>query len=286
MKYKYIEEFLGLVSQCSALEWHFNNSTQISSSLASINAAMSHGSFSSSAFVTGDVDPSSVLCLVLGDGNSPRTALAAAVKNGWTVVSIDEKLDKAWVGRRDGLGNSSSTHRHVGFRGTMNDFLFTGKKLIHSSLRDSYDFQHLVIICIETTSNFDQLGTLRGRCGVADLQMIYNNIPATVVSVSSPDLTHCPFQSTKGSSYLDSGILSANKHVKVWNFESSTKRSFDSSVPTATVTISSSSEASSMTQYDTGSHQETAQVSMTYSNSSKVAHYRCKKLLPRLGKLK
>lgn len=283
MEYKYIEEFLGLVSQCPALECHFNHSAQISTSLASINAAMSNGSFSSSAFVTGDFEPSSVLCLVLGDGNSPRTALAAAVKNGWTVVSIDEKLDKSWVGRRDGLGNSSSAHRYVGFRGTMNDFLFTGKKLIQSSLSDSH-FQCLVIICIETTSNFDRLGTLRGRCGVADLRMIYNNIPATVVSVSSPNLTQCPFQSTKGSSYLDSGILSANRHVKVWNFESSTKRSFDSSVPTTTVTISSSSEASSMTQYDSGSHQETALVSMPYAHSSKVAQLQLQEALAAIRK--
>jgi hypothetical protein len=279
MKYKYIEEFTGLVSQCPALEYHFNSSAQISSSLASINAAVSNGAFSSSAFETGDVVPSSVLCLVLGDGSSPRTALTAAIKNGWTVVSIDEKLDKSWVGRRDGLGNSSSAHRYVGFRGTMNKFLFEGKQMIQSSLRDAHDFQHLIIICIETTSNFDRLETLRGRCGVADLRMIYNNIPATVVSVSSPNLTQCPFQSTKGSSYVDNSILSANSHVKVWNFESSSKRSFDSSVPTATVTISTSSEASSMTQYDAGSRQETAQVSLTYTHSPKVAQLQLQEAL-------
>lgn len=261
---------MGLVSQCPALEYHFSNSEDISSSLASINAAMSYGSFSSSAFVTGDVDPSRVLCLVLGDGSSPRTALAAAIKNGWTVVAIDEKLDKSWTGRRDGLGNSHSTHRYVGFRGTMNDFIFEGKQMIQSSLCDAKDFQHLIIICIETTSNFDQLGTLRGRCGMADLRMIYNNIPATVVSVSSPNLTQCPFQSTQASSYLDNGILAANRHVKVWNFESS-KRSFDNTLPTATVTISSSSEASSMTQYDTVSKQESSQIGLPWTRSSKVA---------------
>ena len=279
MKYKYIEEFTGLVSQCPAFEYHFNSSAQISSSLASINAAVSNGAFSSSAFETGDVVPSSVLCLFLGDGSSPRTALTAAINNGWTVVSIDEKLDKSWVGRRDGLCNSSSAHRYVGFRGTMNKFLFEGKQMIQSSLRDAHDFQHLIIICIETTSNFDRLETLRGRCGVADLRMIYNNIPATVVSVSSPNLTQCPFQSTKGSSYVDNGILSANSHVKVWNFESSSKRYFDSSVPTATVTISTSSEASSMTQYDAGSRQETAQVSLTYTHSPKVAQLQLQEAL-------
>lgn len=280
MKYKYIEEFMGLLSQCPALECHFNSSAQISSSLASINAAMTNGSFSSSAFVAGSVDPSSILCLVLGDGGSPRTALAAAIKNGWTVVSIDEKLDKSWVGRRDGLGNSSSAHRYLGFRGTMNDFLFEGKQVIQSSLCDAYNFQHLIIICIEATSNFDRLQTLRGRCGVADLRMIYNNIPATVVSVSSSNLTQCPLQSSKGSSYLDKGILSANRHVTVWNFESSSKRSFDSSVPTATVSISTSSEASSMTPHDTGSRQETVpQVSLTYAHSSKVAQLQLQEAL-------
>ena len=241
---------------------------------------MSNGSFSSSAFTTCNVDPSSVLCLVLGDGDSPRTALAAAIKNGWTVVSIDEKLDKSWVGRRDGLGNSSSAHRYVGFRGTMNDFLFEGKQMIQSSLCDSHNFQHLTIICIETTRNFDRLQTLRGRCGVADLRMIYNNIPTTVVSVSSSNLTQCPLQCTNGSSYLDKGILSPNRHVTVWNFESPSKRSFDSSVPTATVTISSSSEASSMTQHDAGSRQETIpQVSLAYAHSSKVAQLQLQEAL-------
>lgn len=272
---------MGLVSQCPALEYHFNTNEDISSSLASINAAMSYGSFSSSAFTTGDVDPSSILCLVLGDGSSPRTALAAAIKNGWTVVAIDEKLDKSWVGRRDGLGNSHSAHRYVGFRGTMDEFIFEGKQIIQSLLCDARDFQHLIIICIETTSSFDRLGTLRGRCGVADLRMIYNNIPATVVSVSSPNLSQCPFQSTQASSYLDNGILAANRHVKVWNFESS-KRSFDNTIPTATVTISSSSEASSMTAdkaYDAVSRQDISQVSLTYARSSKVAQLQLQEAL-------
>jgi hypothetical protein len=277
MKYKYIEQFMGLVSQCPALEYHFNANEDISTSLASINAAMSYGSFSSSAFITGDVDPSSILCLVLGDGSSPRTALAAAIMNGWTVVAIDEKLDKSWLGRRDGLGNSHSAHRYVGFRGAMDEFIFEGKHIIQSSLCDAKDFQHLIIICIETTSSFDRLETLHGRCGVADLRMIYNNIPVTLVSVSSTNLTQCPFQSTQASSYLDNGILAANRHVKVWNFERP-QRSFDNTIPTATVTISSSSEASSMTQYDAGSR-EVSQVSMTYTRSSKVAQLQLQEAL-------
>ncbi|KAL7449124.1 hypothetical protein ACHAWC_001213 [Mediolabrus comicus] len=280
MKLKYIEEFMGLVSQCPALESHFNTSGQCSTSLASIHAAMSYGSFSSSAFVTGDVDPSSILCLVLGDGASPRTALAAAIKNGWTVVAIDENLDKSWVGSRDGLGNSSSAHRYVGFKGTMNDFLFEGRQMIHSSLQDAFiNFRHLIIICLESTSSFDNLKTLRGRCGVTDLRVIYNNIPATVVSVSSPDLTQCPFQSTQACSYLDNCILSTNRHVKVWNFESS-KRSFDASVPAATVTISTSSDTSSMTHNDNNSGgQDTAAVSLAYTRSSKVAQLQLQEAL-------
>lgn len=277
MKYKYIEEFVALASQCPALESHFNSNEDISSSLASINAAMSYGSFSSSAFLTGDVDPSAVLCLVLGDGTSPRTALAAAIKNGWTVVAIDEKLDKSWVGRQDGLRGYPSAHRYVGFRGSMDDFLFKGKKMIQSSLREASDFRHLIVLCIERTNNFDQLCALRGRCGVADLRMIYNNIPVTVVSVSSPDLTQCPFPSTQAcSKYLDNGILSSNRHVKVWNFESSKS----GLVPTASVTVSStSSEASSMTQFDNYSRQETAQISLAYTRSSKVAQLQLQEAL-------
>ena len=284
MAYKYIEEFIGLVSHCPELEHHFNSNENISSSLACINAAEKYGSFSSSAYDTYGVDPSSVLCLVVGDGTSPRTALTAAVKNGWTVVTIDEKLDKSWVGRREGPGNSSSAIRYVGFRGTMNDFLFNGKRTIQSSLRNTQYFQHLIIMCIETTSNFDQLNTLCGRCGVADLRMIYNNIPATVVSVSSPNnLAKCPFE-VEASSYIDNSILAANSHVKVWNFESSSKRSFDSSVPSASVTISTSSDTSSMTQYDTGSRQEKVQVSMPFTYSPKVAQLQLQQALAAVKK--
>ena len=87
------------------------------------------------------------------------------------------------------------------------------------------------------------------------------------------------FQSTQACSYLDNCILSENRHVKVWNFESS-KRSLDASVPAATVTISTSSDTSSMTHNDNNSGgQDTAAVSLAYTRSSKVAQLQLQEAL-------
>lgn len=225
-KFQYIEEFLPLASRYPILAPLFTKSSDITSSLATIKAAKASfakrtadGASSSSVGLDIDhdeYDPSSVLCLVVGEGSEPRTAVVAAIKYGWCTVAIDDKLDEKWE-TRDTL---PTTCNYVGFRGGMDRFLVEGRDHIESFLCDLSNVQHLVIICMDqNNNNFDHLRSLRGRLGIADLRAIYNRSPATVVSLSSQQIiSRCPLKLTPRISSIDEGILSPYRQVQVWSF--------------------------------------------------------------------
>ena len=49
------------------------------------------------------VNPKSVVCIVLGEGSTPRTAILASQHYGWTTIAIDPKLSEDWDGCHDDM---------------------------------------------------------------------------------------------------------------------------------------------------------------------------------------
>lgn len=225
-QYKYIDRFQPLADQYPMLAFLFPSSRQITSALGALNAAtvgISSGAAIGDSIGSNldqlDGVSSRTLCLVLGDGRHPRTAIVAAIQHGWSVVAIDAELDEKWQHPLDLLPSGC---RFMGFRGDMNRFLVEGLELVHSSLCSISAIDHLVVICVEHGKNLDQLTSIRGRLGVTDLRVLYNNVPATVVSVSSADIIEdCPLKLAPKHRYVDEDILSSNKQVQVWNFQGS-----------------------------------------------------------------
>lgn len=209
---RYLEEYRQLAGRNPIYSSLFKNEEQITSSLAALNAASVHIS-------------SNTLCLVLGDGRTPRTAVAAAMKYGWNVVSIDEKLDDKWIQPR-----SPNTCRYICFQGSMSDFLSEGLDLVQSSLCSIAAIQELVVVCMEKDGGYGTLKSLKGRLGVSDLRVLYNNVSATLVSLSSEENEQeCPLKTKPNEAFVDEDILADNRLVQVWKFQGSRKLSDASS---------------------------------------------------------
>ena len=49
------------------------------------------------------VNPKSVVCIVLGEGSTPRTAILASQHYGWTTIAIDPNLSEDWDGCHDDM---------------------------------------------------------------------------------------------------------------------------------------------------------------------------------------
>ena len=233
-RYKYMDDFRPLAEQHPMLSFLFPSSKQVTSAVGTLNAA------NIGLLSTSNENSSSVLCLVLGDGKDPRTAVLAAVRYGWNVVAIDSKLDKKWKKPKELLPDSC---RFAGLDGDMSSFLSEGRDLVQTFLCPIADIDHILIICLDQGENFYQLKSLRGRIGISDLRVLFNNAPATVVSTSSieANVDDCMMKIRPAYSFVDEEILSTNKQVQIWNFHGSRR-------PTTTTTTTSN--ASDRTQTD------------------------------------
>ncbi|KAL7481433.1 hypothetical protein ACHAW6_007115 [Cyclotella cf. meneghiniana] len=208
------------------LSFLFPRSTQITSALGALNAAnlgLSVASRNCTLLSLDEQEKPPILCLVLGDGGDPRTAVLAVIQKRWSAVAIDPNLDAKWEKSRELLPDGC---RFMGFRGSMTRFLAEGYKMVQSSLCPLAEIQHLVIICVEQGANFDQLKSLGGRLGLDDLRILFNNVPSTVVSISSDEILHeCPLKSPPDHTLVDQDILASNRRVQVWNFHTPNKPS-------------------------------------------------------------
>lgn len=190
---------------------------------------------------SGASEPLNILCLVLGEGSFPRTAILAAICQGWVAVAIDENLHPEWRGIRDEITNSSATAgKYFGFKGSMKDFLVNGQRIIKANMSDSHYFHHIIMIGIESQNNLRPLHGVGGLFGVADLRELYDKAPVTVVSLSSEDSTFSdgssgcqnmsrPFSSEPKFSFVDTNTSSSFRQFDVWRFPSSGAYSTSSS---------------------------------------------------------
>ena len=207
---RYLDEYNQLTSRHPILSSLFKNEEQFTSSLAALDAA----TLATSSKLQQDSSPSFTFCLVLGDGRIPRTAVLAALQYGWSVVAIEGKLDDKWEEKPRPLQDC----RFMGYKGNMSQFLSEGLDDVEYSLCPISEIKELVIICMEGGGGYDTLKSLRGRLGVSDLRVLYNNVSATIVSISSEDNSDdCPLKQKPSHYFVDEDILSNNKLVQVWN---------------------------------------------------------------------
>ncbi|KAL7553242.1 hypothetical protein ACHAWF_016757 [Thalassiosira exigua] len=179
----------------------FTSAKDVSESMGAIEAACRHG------VLKDEKRGKNVLCLCIGDGSTPRTAVLACFLKKWTCISIDPALQNEWRGvhpkRVRGL---------TGFGGMLEDFMVQG---IEGNVKTSVEkYDRLILLCVHSHAR------LIGNATVSNIMASFNNIPTTLVS-----LPCCPkYRSqrdvgrTPDMEYEDDCIFSACRRVEVWNF--------------------------------------------------------------------
>jgi len=131
-----------------------------------------------------------VVCLVLGEGPTPRTAILASQHYGWTTYAIDPSLSDQWIGRQ------GDVPCYFGFAGTMGDFLKEdggGGEGVGSSTRfgrprSGVPVRHLVVTGMQP-SNRSEPVRMTGSGHIHEVRSRYDDVPTTFVSL-------CPVRGT------------------------------------------------------------------------------------------
>lgn len=192
----YIDKLFGLdcfekIVACGA----FTTAKDVSESMAALQAATYHGEIG---------DAKNVLCLSIGDGSTPRSAVLVAFLKGWRSISIDPALKNEWEGEHDTIRGL------YGFSGTLADFLST---TIETDTRHP---DHLVLLCVHSHARFV------GPASIPHIRERYHHVPMTIVSLPCcakfrhvGDIGRPP-----DVQYDDDCVFSACRTVEVWNVPS------------------------------------------------------------------
>ena len=188
----YVDKLFGLdcfkeIVACGA----FTTAKDVSESMAALQAASHHGNIQ---------DAKNVLCLSIGDGSTPRSAVLVAFLKGWRSISIDPALKPEWKGSHE------TVRGLLGFSGTLEEFMET------STTEHTHD--HVVLLCVHSHARFVQSAT------VSKIRARYGNTPMTIVSLPCcakfrhvADIGRPP-----DIKYDDDCVFSACRTVEVWNF--------------------------------------------------------------------
>ena len=188
----------------------FRSAKDVSESMAVLQGVTRHGNFNLAS-------KSNVLCLCIGDGCTPRTAVLACYLQGWTCVSIDPALNEEWSGN-----NPKDVVGLTGYRGTLAQFFDeTDPSLVRPSSSasesspSSKPYQHLILLCVHSHARFI------GSVTVSRIRDCYDNVATTICS-----LPCCPKFRHKGdigrepdTYYDDDCVFSAMRKVEIWNIE-------------------------------------------------------------------
>jgi len=243
---KYIDALLRLPSYLNLNAYGiFTSSADVSISMATLEAVRLYGTLEEAYFIPHDteglpakttkssptenhvvddeaVNSKSIVCLVLGEGLTPRTAILAAQHYGWTTYAIDPSLSESWDGYHDDIPG------FTGYSGTVADFIENTQDSIIEIQNQSV--KHLVIIGIQKQK--DQL-RLRGHSNIMEIRSRYNDVPTTLVSISPVRKATLAPKRRSGQhlsklekdigydpncSYIDSGVFSECRLIEVWNF--------------------------------------------------------------------
>ena len=248
---KYIDALLRLPSYLNLNAYGiFQSSEEVSISMAALEAVRLYGTLDEAFFVPHDteglpsksrnanprstlpteqhdaenetVNPKSIVCLVLGEGRTPRSAVLGAVHYGWQCYSIDPSLSDGWDGYHEDIPG------FTGYSGTVAEFVDNTQDSIIEM--ENQSVKHLVIICINKQK--DQI-RLKGDSNIMEIRARYNDVPTTLVSISpvrkatlAPKRRSGQYMSKlekdigydPNCSYIDSGVFSECRLVEVWNF--------------------------------------------------------------------
>lgn len=194
----YIDQVFGLecFSDLVSLQ-AFTSAKDISESMAALQAAKQHSQASPAGGQT--------LCLCIGDGSTPRTAVLAAFRqrNWESFISIDPMLRDDWVGKEP-----KGVHGLQGFKGTLLDFISTCQT-------PTQTFTQLVILLVHSHARFI------GPCSLDKIRNLYANPQTTIVSL--PCCTRFRHVQDIGQrphiQYEDDCVFSACRTVEIWKYE-------------------------------------------------------------------
>ena len=193
----------------------FRSAKDVSESIAVLQGVIRHGNIvhkkeKGGQEKEGEKKKSDILCLCIGDGNTPRTAVLACYLQGWTCVSIDPALNDEWSGR-----SPKNVSGLTGYRGTLAQFFDEADIVGPAASPSSPSYQHLILLCVHSHARF------LGSVTVSRIRAHYGNIATTICS-----LPCCPKFRHKGDigrepdiSYEDDCVFSAMRKVEIWNIE-------------------------------------------------------------------
>eukprot|EP00587_Corethron_hystrix_P006571 CAMPEP_0113304572 /NCGR_PEP_ID=MMETSP0010_2-20120614/4540_1 /TAXON_ID=216773 ORGANISM="Corethron hystrix, Strain 308" /NCGR_SAMPLE_ID=MMETSP0010_2 /ASSEMBLY_ACC=CAM_ASM_000155 /LENGTH=347 /DNA_ID=CAMNT_0000158807 /DNA_START=201 /DNA_END=1241 /DNA_ORIENTATION=- /assembly_acc=CAM_ASM_000155 len=183
----------------------FSSAKDVSESMGSIQAATQFGNIDKNSTKIGNI----VLCLCIGDGSTPRTAvLVSFMKRGWWTVSIDPNLNQEWEGTNDGVKGM------MGYKGKLEDFMTEPVETHVPSLKvenpaDQKTIQHLVLLCVHSHVQF------REGTRIEFIRKRYSYPRTTLVSIPCcPKYRHAAdVQRVANHTYEDDCIFSACRKV-------------------------------------------------------------------------
>lgn len=223
----------------------FTSAKDVSESMAAIQAVLRHGS----------IEPASpgasggILCLCIGDGCTPRTALLMAFlakkSEGWQCVSIDPVLSEEWA--MNGVDSSQSLYDGVStrgvqglhcYKGTLEEFLLDANRPPRSLLRKNPpQRRHLVLICVHSHARFideasiENIRTLYSTSNSTNTDRTKQTLallPTTIVSLPCcPTFKHVrDIGEPPTLKYDDDCVFSACRTVEVWNLHEEKRQMF------------------------------------------------------------
>ena len=184
----------------------FPDAKDISESMGALQAASTHY-FQGKENGTGCWRQNDVLCIVIGDGNTPRTATLLSYLTQWTSVSVDPEMGEEWVG-----ASPKGVQRLHGVRGTFEDWVVgTGPAAI-----DVSHFKHLLLLSVHSHNRFTgaaAIGAIRKSMGVQHLPCCLVSVPCCHRFGPRKDIGR-----TADHIYEDLAIFSACRQVSVWKW--------------------------------------------------------------------
>ena len=196
----------------------FSTAKDVSESMAAIRAAAEET-------IIKALDKPEVLCLCIGDGNTPRTAVLAAYWKQWNCVSIDPNLKEDWVGKAP-----KGVRGLTGFRGTFQEYLDSlvveepitistegDRGLLCQPVRPQQQKQILVLLCVHSHVQFRQQANLDR---VRSLHQSSSGNGMVLVSIPCcPGFRHIyDVGRDPDKSYQDDCVFSACRTVNIWRF--------------------------------------------------------------------
>ena len=230
----------------------FTSAKDVSESMAAIQAVFKHGSISGKT--PGQQHDEGILCLCIGDGCTPRTALLMAFlakqQDAWECVSIDPALSEEWaVGGSESSSDGAASTKGVRglhcYKGTLKEFLEDptrppSKKIEnqqHQQQQQQQRWRHLVLVCVHSHARFVE------EASIENIRSLYSSntsdlgatilLPTTIVSLPCcPTFRHVrDIGEPPTLKYDDDCVFSACRSVEVWNLEEREEQQKDQIIP-------------------------------------------------------